>query len=282
MAKGRSKKKNTATPWTPYIVAAVCLVYCVSGARLYKITDFLILAAVLIGVGYASSLLIRQYRKKNAPPPRQQAATPKQKAAPPPEPDENAQYSPEVRKIIKEGLLAQQEMGRLYASIQDPGIRSKINEIMQVSDKIVQDAKHDPADVPQIQRFLSYYLPTTIKLLNAYDRMSDQGIQGENISGTMNRIEAMLDSAIAAYKKQLDSLFANQALDIETDIEVMNAMLAREGLAEDGMKAAREQARKAAAQTSEAPAADPPAEEDASASPFGSASPVEKLRRDGK
>ena len=58
-------------------------------------------------------------------------------------------------------------------------------------------------------------------------------------------------------------------------------MLAREGLAEDGMKAAREQARKAA-QTPEAPAADPPAEESASASPFGSASPVEKLHRSNK
>ena len=40
----------------------------------------------------------------------------------------------------------------------------------------------------------------------------------------------MLDTAIVAYQKRLDSLFANQALDIETDIEVMNAMLEREGL----------------------------------------------------
>ena len=42
----------------------------------------------------------------------------------------------------------------------------------------------------------------------------------------------MLDAAIVAYKKQLDSLFANQALDIETDIAVMNAMLDREGLSD--------------------------------------------------
>ena len=288
MAKGRSKKKNTATPWTPYIVALVCLIYCVSGTRLYMVSDFLILAAVLIGVGYASSLLLRMRRKKAAPEPEPVRPKKAKEAAPPPkaEPEEDAQYSPEVRKIIKEGLLAQQEMGRLYASIKDPDIRAKINEIMQVSDKIVQDAKHDPADVPQIQRFLSYYLPTTIKLLNAYDRMSDQGIQGDNITGTMNRIESMLDSAIAAYKKQLDSLFANQALDIETDIEVMNAMLAREGLAEDGLKAAKEKARQQAAQSPESADAAPSREESSapavSASPFGSASPVEKLRRDGK
>ncbi len=62
--------------------------------------------------------------------------------------------------------------------------------------------------------------------------MGAQGIEGDNISGTMQSIEEMLDTAIAAYKKLLDSLFANQALDVETDIEVMNTLLKREGLAE--------------------------------------------------
>ena len=79
---------------------------------------------------------------------------------------------------------------------------------------------------------MNYYLPTTIKLLNAYDRMSAQGIEGENIDKSMKSITEMLDAAIAAYKKQLDSLFANQALDIETDISVMNSMLDREGLSD--------------------------------------------------
>ena len=140
-------------------------------------------------------------------------------------------YGPEVDAIISEGHLAQQEMARLYNSIHEPTVRQKISRLMQVSDKIVEDAIHDPSDVPQIKKFLSYYLPTTIKLLNAYDRMDQQGVQGKNITGTMQSIEEMLDTAIVAYEKQLDSLFANQALDIETDISVMNSMLAREGLA---------------------------------------------------
>ena len=126
------------------------------------------------------------------------------------------------------------EMGRLYSTIEDPEVRKKINEIMRISDKIVQDAVQDESDVPQIRKFLDYYLPTTIKLLNAYDRMSDQGIAGDNLTRSMKSIEEMLDTAIEAYKKQLDSLFENQALDIETDISVMNQMLAREGLTGGG------------------------------------------------
>lgn len=139
-------------------------------------------------------------------------------------------YGPEIDPIIEEGNKALSEMGRLYMSIKDEEVKGKINEIMRITDKIIQDAIDDPSDIPQIKKFMSYYLPTTIKLLNAYDRMSAQGIEGENLGKSMKSINEMLDSAIEAYKKRLDSLFANQALDIETDIEVMNTMLAREGL----------------------------------------------------
>ena len=140
---------------------------------------------------------------------------------------------PEVDPILEEGNRALSEMGRLYMSIKDPEIRGKINEIMRITDKITQDAIDDPKDIPQIRKFMNYYLPTTLKLLNSYDRMSSLGIEGENLDRSMKNINEMLDAAIEAYKKRLDSLFENQALDIETDIEVMNTMLAREGLAGD-------------------------------------------------
>ena len=147
-------------------------------------------------------------------------------------PVEKKSYGPEIDPIVEEGNKALSEMGRLYMSIKDPEVRVKINEIMRITDKIVQDAIADPSDIPKIKKFMNYYLPTTIKLLNAYDRMDAQGIEGENIDKTMKNINDMLDAAIVAYKKQLDSLFANQALDIETDIAVMNAMLDREGLSD--------------------------------------------------
>ncbi len=146
-------------------------------------------------------------------------------------PTEKKSYGEKVDPILEEGNRALSEMGRLYSTIKDPEIRQKINEIMLVTDKIMQDAIEDPSDIPQIKKFFRYYLPTTIKLLHAYDRMSSQGIEGENIDKSISNINEMLDVAIAAYKKRLDSLFENQALDIETDIDVMNQMLAREGLA---------------------------------------------------
>lgn len=143
---------------------------------------------------------------------------------------EKKSYGPEIDPIIEEGNRALSELGRLYMSIKDPEIRQKINSVMHITDKMAQDAINDPSDIPQIKKFFSYFLPTTIKLLNSYDRMSSQGITGENLDKSMKNINEMLDSAIEAYKKRLDELFADQALDIETDIDVMNTMLAREGL----------------------------------------------------
>lgn len=145
-------------------------------------------------------------------------------------PEHKKSYGPEIDPILEEGYRALGEMARIYSSVQDKDVRQKINELMRITDKITQDAIADPDDIPQIKKFMNYYLPTTIKLLNAYDRMSSQGIEGENLDRSMNNITEMLDQAIVAYKKRLDSLFENQALDIETDIEVMNRMLAREGL----------------------------------------------------
>lgn len=185
------------------------------------------LLGVGVGLGFLLAKLKQNKEKKQAA--QEQKAEPVQTAKAE-EKEPESPYSPEVQAIIKEGRVALKEMGRLYGSIQNPEIRSKINELMSVSDKIIRDAIDDPSDVPQIRKFLDYYLPTTIKLLNAYDRMSSQEVSGENITGSMERIEDMLDTTIEAYKKQLDALFANQAADIQMDIEVMNGMLAREGL----------------------------------------------------
>ena len=167
----------------------------------------------------------RKARKRERERRRQEKQNPAVKAEP-----EKKSYGPEIDPIIQEGNRALSEMGRLYLSIKDTEVRQKINEIMRITDKIMQDAIADPSDIPQIKKFMNYYLPTTIKLLNAYDRMSALGIEGENLDKSMNSINEMLDAAITAYRKQLDTLFENQALDIETEIEVMNTMLAREGL----------------------------------------------------
>lgn len=83
---------------------------------------------------------------------------------------------------------------------------------------------------------MNYYLPTTLKLLNSYDKLSRQRVKGENIQKTMFEIEGMMETIAGAFEKQLDSLFDDDALDIAADISVMESILKQEGLSGEDMK----------------------------------------------
>lgn len=139
----------------------------------------------------------------------------------------------ELDQMIAQGKGALDEMRRLNDSIQDVAISAQIDRLEQVSGKIFRQVQKDPTQLPQIRKFMSYYLPTTLKLLRAYDDMSHQGVQGENITGTMERVRGMMGTIVTAFERQLDSLFGDQALDISTDITVLDNMMAREGLSDD-------------------------------------------------
>ena len=138
--------------------------------------------------------------------------------------------SPEVAALMKERDRAISEMRRLNDNIPDPRLSQQIDHLEEVTGKIVDQVVSQPKKLPQIRRFMDYYLPTTLKLLNAYDRMGAAGVEGANIDGTMGRIDAMMDKVVEAFDKQLDALFADEALDISTDITVLEQMLAQEGL----------------------------------------------------
>ena len=150
----------------------------------------------------------------------------KPEPAPEPEPEHAAPEDP----LAVERARALAELRRLDENIEDAKLSAQIVHMEEVTGKIFDIVAGQPAKLPQLRRFLNYYLPTTLKLLNAYDRMGAAGVEGANIDGTMGRIDAMMDKVVEAFDKQLDALFADEALDISTDITVLEQMLAQEGL----------------------------------------------------
>jgi hypothetical protein len=138
--------------------------------------------------------------------------------------------NPAIDKLMEDGDRAISEMRRLNDSIEDPTISRQIDELEEVALKIFDHVIAHPEKLPQIKKFLNYYLPTTLKLLNAYDRMGAQGVSGENIDSTMEKVEAMMDTIVSAFQRQLDELFGAEAMDIATDITVLENMMIREGL----------------------------------------------------
>ncbi len=139
----------------------------------------------------------------------------------------------ELDKMLAEGTAALKELRRLDDNIADEKISADIVRLESVTGRIFEQVKAEPKKLPQIRKFMSYYLPTTLKLLNAYDRVSAQGVEGENINATKESVDGIMDRIVAAFEKQLDGLFGDQALDISTDITVLENMMIREGFSED-------------------------------------------------
>jgi len=150
---------------------------------------------------------------------------------PPPEPETTG--DPQLDALVKERDKAISEMRRLNESIDGEKISRQIDHLELVTNKIISQVISHPEKLPQIRKFMNYYLPTTMKLLNAYDRMDDAGVSGTNIDTTKGKIEEMMDRVVVAFDRQLDALFGDEALDISTDITVMDNLLKQEGFGEE-------------------------------------------------
>jgi len=135
-----------------------------------------------------------------------------------------------IDTLIADGEKSIADMRGFSNVIFDETVRQKANEIISITDKIFKKLLVEPAVYTQVKRFADFFLPTTVKLLDSYVRFSQSGVEGENITSTIERINTALDTTLVSYRKFFDSLFENQALDIETDISVLDTMLKKEGL----------------------------------------------------
>lgn len=196
-----------------YAAAATWLLYALL-FPLYKLPHFLLAATASAVVGIVARMFCRDTVEEI---PEEPVSTGNQ----------------ELDKMIADGKKAIAEMKRLDDSIADPTISAQIVRLQELSGKIFAQVEANPEKLLQIRRFMNYYLPTTLKILNAYDRMGEQGVSGENISSTMQKVETMMSTIVTAFERQLDSLFGSEAMDISSDMVVLENLMAREGLTED-------------------------------------------------
>lgn len=143
---------------------------------------------------------------------------------------------PEVQKVIEKGDEYIRKIRKCNDDIPGEEISAKIYRIEMLVDKIFDRVEQNPKSVSDIRKLMDYYLPTTVKLLEAYADLDAQPTKGENIQTAKQEIEQTLDTLNVAFEKLLDSLFQETAWDVSSDISVLNTMLAQEGLKDDGLK----------------------------------------------
>ena len=181
---------------------------------LYRWYDFLIAAVV-------AATFFRIFSKKKGEVVREPVAQREEKVS---------TGNSEADQMIREGEQYLKEIRAANQAIADPKISYQITRMEKSTEKIFDRIREKPEQVSLVRNFMTYYLPTTLKILKAYDKMDDQGISGENIDSTLREIRRMLQTVADAFEKQLDTLFKDEALDISTDITVLENMLAKEGL----------------------------------------------------
>lgn len=117
---------------------------------------------------------------------------------------------------------------RANDDIADPVLSAKIDRLEEITAKIFRAVEEDPKKRSKIDTFLNYYLPTTQKLLDSYAQFEAAGVEGENLRQAKSRIESTMDSIVKGFEHQLDELYKADALDVDSDIRVMESMLRRD------------------------------------------------------
>lgn len=131
-------------------------------------------------------------------------------------------------------MAALEELRRFSEAITDARISDKAAQLESLTARIFKAVEDDPEKAPDIRKFTGYYVPATSKLLKSYCILEKQGVSGENITAAKRDIERVLDSLIDGYTRQLDRLFDSDAIDISSDIDVLETMLKQDGLSGDG------------------------------------------------
>ena len=150
--------------------------------------------------------------------------------------DQISEEEKQVRAMVATGENYISQIRAVNDVIPGREVSEKLDRLEFVTGRIFEAVQKYPEKRGDLERFMEYYMPTTLKLVNTYKLLDEQPVQGENILSAKAEIERSLDSINTAYEKLYDDMFKDVAWDISTDISVMENMFAREGLKEKDFK----------------------------------------------
>lgn len=215
------KKKSPALP--VYLLGLTWILYALS-FPMYRWYDFII-AAVLSILVYAIATRLTPSKTKVIEVPR--------KVQPEPKPAKIETGNSELDEVLTQATGYIGQMTELDAAITEPRINLPVKQLLDISKQIIEFIRRSPEKIRKTRQFINYYLPTTINLLKNYEELSREKHKGPNIHSAMKKIEDTMQTIVEAFKKELDNLYQDKAMDISVDIDVMKSMMQNEGLSGD-------------------------------------------------
>ena len=154
--------------------------------------------------------------------------------------------NPEVDELLNRGREMIKEIRIENDKIPDESLSAKLDELENSCAEIFRAVYDKPSKAPQIRKFMEYYLPTTLKMVKNYRLLSERDYGNAENRKARQRIDEALGVVNNGCRHMLDQLYRDDMLDITTDIDVLEQMLKRDGLTENDLRKAAQQARQAA------------------------------------
>ena len=142
----------------------------------------------------------------------------------------------EVESTIKIGKDYIEQIKTVKNNLYREDIAANLDKLGNISQQILDQVEKNPQKAEEVNKFINHYLPITIKLINSYEELNNQGVQGDNIKNAKSEIEKSIELINKAFENLLDDLFEDVALDISTDISVLKTLFKQEGLSEEDFK----------------------------------------------
>jgi hypothetical protein len=216
------KKEVIRNSPAPYYLAGLCwLIYSLL-LPFYRLTDILVAAALSAAAFFVGKKVFA---------PRRELVEVEEVFAP--------SGNRLADDMVAQGQILIKDIRFINDRIGDPVLSAQVTSLEDICRQIFKEVVRRPQKAALIRRSLEYYLPVTLKLLKSYYNMEEQQAQGKTVQETMQKIAGVMDTVLRAFRNQLDGLYQDEALDISTDITVLQGMLAQEGLLPDEMKAAQ-------------------------------------------
>ena len=213
------KKVHIKSAIPIYIAAAIWLVAgLVFPKLLMKLPGLLVTAALSVGGYFAGSVLFpgREVEQKIT--------------------TGDAAVDQEI-EVARQRL---ENLRKANEAIPDPQITGNLDRMYASGQQIFNELSRDPKKVALVRRFMSYYLPTSEKLMEQYQVLMNAPSKGENITSAMKTIESSLGLAANAFEKCADNLYRDDEMDIDAEIKVMQTMLSGDNLIKTDMNSIRE------------------------------------------
>ncbi len=219
----QQKKKNSKA----YVIAFLVIGVALAGYSLifpfYRWQHFLIGIGVALLLGRIVFIMAQGLDVSKEAPAQQQQEIPKTGDA-------------AVDSLVEKGQEMLREIRHENELIPDEKLSAQMEQLDDVANRIFHTVAEHPGKAPQIRRFMDYYLPTTLKMLQGYRKMDERQVSGTEADATRSQIRQAMDVVLKAFDKQLHALYQDDMLDLSTDIDVMEAMLKQDGLVESGLK----------------------------------------------